>query len=708
MQFPAVLARRLSWLNLPAVLLLSFLQRTPAVRVATLAAEHVLASPFGQILRSAGATAAALGAVHSLAGATQFVQSPSGTIRGTVGTPLTLTFTITGSPLPPNFFILETALPPGLASIPAINGNRIQAQVPVITGTPTVAGTYVVRVTGSDGLYSQTDTITFVIAGGTVAPAITTQPVNQSVNAGATATFSVVASGSPTGYQWRKDGSPIAGATTATLTLTNVTAANAGVYSVAVSNSAGTVSSGNATLTVNPLTAAPAFSTQPANQTGSLGGSVTFSVVATGNPEPTFQWLKNSAPIAGATRNTLTLAPLTLADAANYVVTATNSFGTVNSSAATLTVDATRVAPSIVAQPPAGLSLVVGQSLALNVGATGSGLTYQWRKIAVGGTSPIAGATSASFTIRNVTAADAGIYFCTITNTVDTTDSSGVIVAVAASSTNPGRLTNLSVLTSLATVGDNFSLGYVVNGATATLAKPLVIRAVGPSLGALGVAGTHPDPKLETFAGSTKTGENDEWGGSPAIASAMAAVGAFPYAASTSRDAAVTASITSRDNSVKISSGAGSPNATGTVIGEVYDASTSFNPATTPRLINLSVSKNVGNSLTMGFVIGGSTAKTMLVRAIGPGLAVFGVPGTIGDPKVELFNDSGKTLATNDNWGGTTALSNAFSDTGAFSLPPTSNDAALLITLPPGNYTATVSVSTGSTGLALVEVYEVP
>jgi hypothetical protein len=110
----------------------------------------------------------------------------------------------------------------------------------------------------------------------------------------------------------------------------------------------------------------------------------------------------------------------------------------------------------------------------------------------------------------------------------------------------------------------------------------------------------------------------------------------------------------------------------------------------------------------MGFVIGGATAKTMLIRAIGPTLAGFGVPGVVSDPKIELFDQGGKSLAANDNWGGAAALATAFADTGAFALNAGSADAALLATLAPGNYTAQVTVATGVTGVALVEAYDVP
>ena len=174
----------------------------------------------------------------------------------------------------------------------------------------------------------------------------------------------------------------------------------------------------------------------------------------------------------------------------------------------------------------------------------------------------------------------------------------------------------------------------------------------------------------------------------------------------------MTASITSRDNSVKISAGAAAAGATGLVIGEVYDASSLGNTPglTAPRLINLSVLKHVGSRLTLGFVLGGGASQRVLLRAIGPtiGAAPFGVTGAMTDPKIELFDVAGKSLATNDNWGGTVALSAAFAQTGAFVLSPNSRDAALLATLAAGNYTAQVTVATGATGVALVEVYEVP
>jgi hypothetical protein len=185
----------------------------------------------------------------------------------------------------------------------------------------------------------------------------------------------------------------------------------------------------------------------------------------------------------------------------------------------------------------------------------------------------------------------------------------------------------------------------------------------------------------------------------------MAQVGAFAFSAPTSKDAAISLpSLASGANSAKIS-GTG----VGTVIAELYDATpTNAFTATTPRLINVSVLKNIGTGVTAGFVIGGSTARTVLVRAIGPTLAGFGVGGTVADPRLALF--SGQTqIGANDNWGGGGALSAAFAQVGAFGLAADSRDAALLVSLQPGAYTVQVSsVDPAISGVALVEVYEVP
>ena len=200
--------------------------------------------------------------------------------------------------------------------------------------------------------------------------------------------------------------------------------------------------------------------------------------------------------------------------------------------------------------------------------------------------------------------------------------------------------------------------------------------------------------------------QTSNWGGAASLTAVFSAVGAFTYASATSLDAAVyNPALATGAYTVQVN-GTGS----GSVLAELYDATASSNfTNSTPRLVNVSVLKQIsaGSILTTGFVVAGSTSKTVLIRAVGPGLAGFGVTGFMADPKLDLY--SGQSLInTNDNWGGGASLATAFSAVGAFNLQPSSKDAVILVTLPPGNYTAQVSGVAGSGGSALVEVYEVP
>ena len=549
-------------------------------------------------------------------------------------------------------------------------------------------GAYDVIVTaGSETVTSRTALVTVL------APiSITTQPQAQTAGLGRSVTLTVAAfGGGPLLYQWRKSGTNIPGATNATLTIINVQPGDAGSYTVTVSNIVGTVTSNAATLTVN---VAPTISTQPASQTVNAGTTATFTVGATGTPAPGYQWRKDGVAITGATSATLTLTNVAPTAAGSYTVVVTNAAGPITSAAAVLTVN---VLPTITTAP-GNLAVTAGQNASFTVVATGTPAPgYQWRKDGVN----ISGATGATLTLTNVVPTTAGNYTVVVTNAAGSVTSAAGTLTVAFA-----RLVNLSILTSLATAGDTFTMGYVVGGSGTSGAKPLVIRAAGPSLGALGVSGTLDDPKIEFFAGPVKTSENDNWGGSPTIANAMSAVGAFAYTWPASRDAAAALAVGSGDNSVRVSAVG---NGTGAVIAEIYDATPSVSfTSTTPRLVNVSVIKEVGAGFTLGFYVGGSGTRNVLVRAIGPTLnTAFGVPGAVSDPQLTLY--SGQTAMTaNDNWGGGSTLSSAFSSVGAFVLPATSRDAAAVASLGPGSYTVQVSGVGGATGTILVEIYELP
>jgi len=279
--------------------------------------------------------------------------------------------------------------------------------------------------------------------------------------------------------------------------------------------------------------------------------------------------------------------------------------------------------------------------------------------------------------------------------------------------TNIGRLINISCRADVGTVANILIAGFAVGGQGTSGEESLLIRASGPALAAapFDVAGTLPDPQLTLFSGATVQGTNNGWGGNAQIMSTAASVGAFPWTNSSSHDSALLETLSGGPYTAQI---AGQSGDTGVALAEVYDATPSGTyTLATPRLVNISTRVQVGTGggiLIAGFVIGGTTSRTVLIRASGPVLAAapFNVAGTLPDPQLELY--SGATLLESDNgWGGNQEIVSTAASVGAFAWSsPASADSALLITLPPGPYTAQVAGASGDTGVALIEVYEVP
>lgn len=274
-----------------------------------------------------------------------------------------------------------------------------------------------------------------------VPPGITTQPQSQTVTVGANVTFSVVASGTaPLSYQWRKDGANISGATTSSYTKSNVQAGDAGNYSVLVSNAAGSVASANAVLTVNGSGTPPAITTQPSGQIVDEGGSVTFSVVATGTAPLTYQWRKNAANISGATASSYTKSNVQASDAGNYSVVVANGFGSVTSSDAVLIVN---TPPTIITQPQSQ-TVAPGANATFTVVASGTApLFYQWRRNGL----DISSATASSYTRSGVQSADTGIYTVAINNSVGSVASADAALSI----------------TGVTVFGDDFETGTLAN-----------------------------------------------------------------------------------------------------------------------------------------------------------------------------------------------------------------------------------------------------
>ena len=630
------LLHRLTWLNLPAALLLGLLQRTPVLRIVAAAADRLTGAPLGAVIRAATVSAASLGAMHTLVGATTLITNQPSPLAAKVGTGITaVAFGINGPGVgQPGSWVVGGSIPPGLNFSGLTAPATVNIANLVLTGTPTASGTFNVTLQGWEdknrkgkGSPIYTYVLNVAADAAAIAPTFTTHPTGQTLPAGGNVTFSTAASGTPTPtFQWAKNGTAIAGATNPVYSLTGVQSADAGLYTAIATNSAGSATSNAAQLTVtvaNPAVA-PAFTTQPAAQSVTVGTGFTFSAAASGTPAPTYQWMKDSSSLAGATTATYAMPSAALADTGLYTVVASNSAGTATSTA-----------------------------VALNVTPPG------------------------------------------------------------APPTDFGRLINLSILTNAGPGASVLTMGAVIGGAGSAGALPLVIRAVGPTLGtAFGIGGVLADPVMTVNAQGTAApvAVNDNWDGSAATRAAFTAVGAFvlPLGSLDCAYVPPVPGLRAGGYTVQVS---GTTSATGLVIAEIYDAAGAARTATTPRLINLSTLAQIdpGATLAVGFVIGGTAPCRVLVRAVGPTLGTaFGIGGVMADPGLVLFsNDTGLQIGANDDWGGGAALATAMSSVGAFALAdPAALDAGLVVTLPPGAYSVRVSGKNGTGGTAIVEVYE--
>ncbi len=292
------------------------------------------------------------------------------------------------------------------------------------------------------------------------------------------------------------------------------------------------------------------------------------------------------------------------------------------------------------------------------------------------------------------------------------TDNDGNVIASAPVSvvvreSDPGRFVNFSIRNHVGPGTGTLIVGFVTGGAGTQGNRQLILRAIGPALAAFGVENFSSDPVATLLTGTATIATNDNWGGNAQVVAVGARVGAFPLSDPASRDAALVATRPVGAHSLQVSG------TNGTALAEIYDSTlaSAYTPEM-PRLINISARALVGsgdNELIAGMVVGGGTVRTVLIRAIGPSLAGFGVANALAETALEVFRAGSSTaIALNDDWGGGAILLTAFAKVGAFALAPTSRDAAVLVRLAPGAYTARVTSTPGATGVALVEIYEVP
>lgn len=281
----------------------------------------------------------------------------------------------------------------------------------------------------------------------------------------------------------------------------------------------------------------------------------------------------------------------------------------------------------------------------------------------------------------------------------------------SSSGTPAGSASRLVNISSRAFVGIGANLeiaGFVVSGPSGST-EQVLIRGDGPTLAQYGVGGVLARPVLTLYDSSgNQLATNTGWATSPdaaAIASAATQTGAFAFPAG-SADSAILVSLSPGAYTAEI---VGASGATGVALAEVYEVA-----GGNADLIDISTRAFVGTGSSVeigGFVVRGTKPEKVLVRAVGPTLSQYGVAGPLAQPSLSVVDSSGNTVAANTGWSNNADAATIAAESaaaGAFPLPSGSADCALLLTLPPGAYTAVVSGANGASGVALVEVYQAP
>lgn len=284
----------------------------------------------------------------------------------------------------------------------------------------------------------------------------------------------------------------------------------------------------------------------------------------------------------------------------------------------------------------------------------------------------------------------------TFTVTVSKTLSSSMVEGDAPTS----KLANASIRATSGSGNETLIAGFAVTGEDE---KPVLVRALGPTLSALGVSGAMSDPSLTVIAGGEVAAANNDWAdaANPSLVETFNRVGAFNLDPS-SRDAVTI--VNGRPGSYTAQVAAKDARG-GVALIELYDAGDDSS-----RLTNLSGRGQVGRGddvLILGFVIAGDEPRQVLIRGIGPSLAQHGVNGVLLDPQLALYQD-GTLVDSNDNGANDADVVKTASQVGAFAVSDSlGRDAALLVTLPAGAYTAVLSGVADTTGVALLELYDV-
>ena len=276
----------------------------------------------------------------------------------------------------------------------------------------------------------------------------------------------------------------------------------------------------------------------------------------------------------------------------------------------------------------------------------------------------------------------------------------------------PGaRLGNISTRAFVQT-GDNIMIGgFIVQG---TGPKRVIIRAIGPELTQYGVPNPLFNPILELHNGTgALIASNDNWQatviGGIITSNQVAEIRASAYAPRDGREPAIVADLVSGNYTAIVR---GVNNMTGVALVELYDLSPGSN-SIVGNISTRSLVQTGDNVMIGGFIVQGSQPKRVIIRAIGPELGAppYNIPGALFNPTLELHNRTGALIASNNNWQTTVIggiiTSNQVAEIRASGYAPgDGRESAIIATVPPGNYTAIVRGVNNTTGVALVEVYD--
>jgi hypothetical protein len=265
-----------------------------------------------------------------------------------------------------------------------------------VTGTD--AGVYSVKVSAS-GCSSITNNAVLTV---NQSLTISNAPKDVAACAGATATFAVNATGSGVTYQWYKEANSLTGENAASLNITNVTALNAGTYSVVINGACGTPITNSASLIINQSVA---ISAGLVDQAVCAGSTIAFNITATGSGL-SYQWFHGSALLGGQSAASLTLSNVASLDAGIYAVVVRDVCGGALTNLASLVVNL----PAAILQGPASLTVCEGSPASFTVNASGSGLAYQWFH----GGNLMPGQNSNTLTLAQASLSDAGVYLVTV------------------------------------------------------------------------------------------------------------------------------------------------------------------------------------------------------------------------------------------------------------------------------------------------------